>query len=100
MIVHGKRGKDISIHMKMLHCIRLCFIITHAGDVRCNLAHLKGRNRWILKKILEDKDYIHILYPTEGILQRHLQCNISDNRQVLDNNYLLGSYSPEQCLIR
>ena len=37
------------------------------------------------------------LYPTEAILQRHLQCNISDARQVLGNNYLLGSYSPVQC---
>ena len=38
---------------------------------------------------------LHIdLYPTEAILQRHLQCNISDIRQVLGNNYLLGSYSP------
>ena len=25
--------------------------------------------------------------------------NISDIRQVLGNNYLLGSYSPVQCLI-
>ena len=39
------------------------------------------------------------LYPTEAILQRHLQCNIYDIRQVLGNNYLLGSYSPVQCLI-
>ena len=44
--------------------------------------------------------YIYIyLYPTEAILQRHLQYNISDIRQVLGNNYLLGSYSPVQCLI-
>ena len=39
------------------------------------------------------------LYPTEAILQRHLQCNKSDIRQVLGNNYLLGSYSPVQYLI-
>ena len=32
-----------------------------------------------------------MLYPTEAtILQRHLHCNISDIRQVLGNNYLLG----------
>ena len=43
--------------MKMSHCIRLCFIITRTGFVRYNLAHSKGRNKWILKKILEDKDY-------------------------------------------
>ena len=43
----------------MLHCIRLCIIITHTGDVRYNLAHSKGTNRWILKKIMEDKDYSH-----------------------------------------
>ena len=48
--------------------------------------------------------YIYIciciyLYPTEAILQRHLQCNISDIRQVLGNNYQVGSYSPVQCLI-
>ena len=44
--------------------------------------------------------YIYIyLYLTEAILQRHLQCNISDIRQVLGNNYLLGSYSPVECLI-
>ena len=44
--------------------------------------------------------YIYIyIYPTEAILQRHLQCNISDIRQVLGNNYLLGNYSPVQCLI-
>ena len=42
--------------------------------------------------------YIY-LYPTEAILQRHLQYNISDIRQVLGNNYLLGSYSPVPCLI-
>ena len=42
---------------------------------------------------------MHILYPNEAILQRHLQCNKSDIRQVLGNNYLLGSYSPVQCLI-
>ena len=42
---------------------------------------------------------ITCLYPTEAILQRHLQCNIYDIRQVLGNNYLLGSYSPVQCLI-
>ena len=46
--------------MAMSHCIRLCFIITRTGDVRYNLAHSKGRNRWILKKILEDKDYSHL----------------------------------------
>ena len=46
--------------MTMLHCIRLCFIITHTGDVRYNLANSKGRNKWILKKILEDKDYSHL----------------------------------------
>ena len=40
-----------------------------------------------------------VLYPTEAILQRYLQCNISDIRQVLGNNYLLGSYSPMQYLI-
>ena len=44
--------------------------------------------------------YIYIyLYPTEAILQRYLQCNKSDIRQVLGNSYLLGSYSPVQCLI-
>ena len=43
--------------------------------------------------------YIYIYTPTEAILQRHLQCNKSDIRQVLGNNYLLGSYSPVQCLI-
>ena len=43
--------------------------------------------------------YNYNLYPTEAILQRHLQCNKSDIRQVLGNNYLLGSYSPVQCLI-
>ena len=41
----------------------------------------------------------YYLYPTEAILQKHLQCNISDIRQVLSNSYLLGSYSPVQCLI-
>ena len=43
--------------------------------------------------------YKYNLYPTEAILQRHLECNKSDIRQVLGNNYLLGSYSPVQCLI-
>ena len=43
--------------------------------------------------------YNYTLYPTEAILQRHLQCNIADIRQVPGNNYLLGSYSPLQCLI-
>ena len=37
-----------------------CFIITRTGDVRYNLAHSKVRNRWILKKTLEDKDYSHL----------------------------------------
>ena len=46
--------------MTMLHCIRLCFIIRRTGDIRYNLAHSKGRNKWILKKILEDKDYSHL----------------------------------------
>lgn len=46
--------------MTMSHCIRLCFIITRTGDVRYNLANSKGRNKWILKKILEDKDYSHL----------------------------------------
>ena len=47
--------------MTILHCIRLCFIITRTGDVRYNLAHSKGRNKKrILMKILEDKDYSHL----------------------------------------
>ena len=95
-------------------------VITHKHDLAC----IPERNLHVLFRALQENTsaivtivklavsctvaiyvlaaniYIYIyLYPTEAILQRHLQCNISDIRQVLGNNYLLGSYSPVQCLI-
>ena len=38
--------------------IRL-FLIT-IGDMRYNIVYPKGRKRWIVKKLLEDKDYSHL----------------------------------------
>ena len=40
------------------HCIRL-YLIT-IGDMRYNIVYPKGRKRWIIKKLLEDKDYSHL----------------------------------------
>ena len=56
------------------------------------------RNKLILLYLKTRRCKHYTLYPNEAILQRHLECNISDIRQVLGNNCLLGSYSPVQCL--
>ena len=36
------------------------FLFITIGDKKYNIVHPKGRKRWIVKKILEDKDYSHL----------------------------------------
>ena len=69
------------------------------GDVRYNIFYPKGRKRWNIKKLLEDKDYSHLDTLLDDVITLRLIPSRLEQPDNIPKNIALSQRPPKQEVI-